>query len=64
VVRIEAEAGVVGRTGVEMEAMCACSVAALTIYDMVKSLERGLVIEQVRLLEKSGGRSGHWRADG
>ena len=62
-VRIEAEAGVVGRTGVEMEAMTACAVAALTIYDMVKGLERGVRIEQVELLAKSGGRSGDWRRE-
>jgi cyclic pyranopterin monophosphate synthase len=63
VVRIEAEARVVGRTGVEMEAMTACSVAALTIYDMVKGLERGVRIEEVELLAKSGGRSGDWRRE-
>jgi cyclic pyranopterin monophosphate synthase len=63
VVRIEAEARVIGRTGVEMEAMTACSVAALTIYDMVKGLERGTRIESVELVEKRGGRSGHWQAD-
>jgi molybdenum cofactor biosynthesis protein MoaC len=62
-VRIEAEARVVGRTGVEMEAMAASMVAALTVYDMVKGLERGVTIESVQLLEKSGGRSGHWRRD-
>lgn len=50
------------RTGVEMEAMTAVSVAALTIYDMVKGVERGAQIGAVRLLEKSGGRSGTWRA--
>jgi cyclic pyranopterin monophosphate synthase len=63
-VRIEAEARVVARTGVEMEAMTACAVAALTIYDMVKGLERGVIIESVELIEKRGGRSGHWRRDG
>jgi cyclic pyranopterin monophosphate synthase len=63
VVRIEAEARVVGRTGVEMEAMVAAAVAALTIYDMVKGLERGVRIEAVELIEKSGGRSGSWRRD-
>jgi len=62
-VRIEAEARVVGRTGVEMEAMTACSVAALTIYDMVKGLERGARIESVELMEKRGGRSGHWTSE-
>lgn len=49
-----------GRTGVEMEALTAASVAALTIYDMVKGLEREVEITNLRLLEKSGGRSGHW----
>jgi cyclic pyranopterin phosphate synthase len=63
VVQIEAEARVVGRTGVEMEAMVAASVAALTIYDMVKGIERGVRIEAVELIEKSGGRSGTWRRD-
>jgi len=51
------------RTGVEMEAMTAASAAALTIYDMLKGSERGIVIETIRLLEKKGGRSGHWTAD-
>ena len=51
-----------GPTGVEMEALTAVSVACLTIYDMLKAAERGMVIEQVRLLEKSGGASGEWRA--
>jgi cyclic pyranopterin phosphate synthase len=63
-VRIEAEARVFGRTGVEMEAMTAAAVAALTVYDMVKGIERGLRIESIQLLEKSGGRSGEWRRDG
>jgi cyclic pyranopterin phosphate synthase len=63
-VRIRAEARVVGRTGVEMEAMTAAAVAALTVYDMVKGLERGVRIERVELLEKSGGRSGNWRREG
>lgn len=48
------------RTGVEMEALTAASVAALTLYDMLKAIDRGMVIEHVRLIEKSGGRSGHW----
>ena len=60
-VRIEAEASVAGRTGVEMEAMVAASVAALTVYDMVKGIERGVSIEAVELIAKSGGRSGDWR---
>lgn len=51
-----------GRTGVEMEAMTAVSVAALTLYDMCKAIDRGMVIERVRLLAKSGGRSGTWVA--
>ncbi len=59
--RIEAEAATTAGTGVEMEAMTACSVAALTLYDMVKGLERGVVIDGLRLLEKSGGKS-DWRA--
>ena len=59
-VEIEAEASTSARTGVEMEAMCACSVAALTVYDMVKGLERGVAIEAVRLVEKTGGRE-PWR---
>jgi cyclic pyranopterin monophosphate synthase len=63
VVRVESEARVVGRTGVEMEAMTACAVAALTVYDMVKGLDRGISIESVELIEKRGGRSGHWRRE-
>jgi cyclic pyranopterin phosphate synthase len=51
-----------GRTGVEMEALTAVSVALLTIYDMCKAVDRGMVISQIRLLEKQGGRSGHWQA--
>jgi cyclic pyranopterin phosphate synthase len=54
---------VTGQTGVEMEALTAVSVACLTIYDMVKAAERGMRIENVRLLEKSGGASGEWRAE-
>jgi cyclic pyranopterin monophosphate synthase len=60
-VAIEATAVVTARTGVEMEAMVAASVAALTIYDMVKGIERGVTIESVELVAKSGGRSGDWR---
>jgi cyclic pyranopterin phosphate synthase len=59
--RITTHATTVGQTGVEMEAMVAASVAALTIYDMCKALDKGIVIERVRLLEKSGGKSGDWR---
>lgn len=53
----------VGRTGVEMEALTATSAGLLTIYDMCKAVDRGMVIENVRLLEKLGGKSGHWIAD-
>lgn len=60
-VRITAAVRASGRTGAEMEAMTAASVAALTLYDMVKGTERGVVISRVRLLSKSGGRSGEWR---
>ena len=60
-VTLIATAGVAARTGVEMEAMTAAAVAALTVYDMVKGVERGVAIEQVVLLEKTGGRSGTWR---
>ena len=59
-VELISEVHAVDRTGVEMEAMTACAVAALTVYDMVKGIERGVAIEQVVLLEKSGGRS-DWR---
>lgn len=52
-----------GRTGVEMEALTAVSVAALTIYDMAKAVEKGMVIEGIRLLEKHGGKSGDWRRE-
>lgn len=52
-----------GVTGVEMEVMTAAAVAALTVYDMCKAVSKGIVIEEVRLLEKSGGRSGHWRRE-
>ncbi|HCV00641.1 MAG TPA: cyclic pyranopterin monophosphate synthase MoaC [Dehalococcoidia bacterium] len=62
--RIKAQVRMEGRTGVEMEALTAVSVAALTIYDMCKAVDRGMQIEGVRLLEKRGGKSGEWRADG
>ena len=52
----------VGRTGVEMEALTAVSIALLTIYDMAKAVDRGMQIENIRLLEKSGGKSGHWQS--
>ncbi len=58
---LTAEARTTGPTGVEMEALTAAAVAALTVYDMVKGIERGATIAEVSLLEKSGGRSGHWR---
>ena len=61
--RIEALCKLNGRTGVEMEALTAASAAALTLYDMCKAVDRGMVIEGVRLLEKVGGRSGHWQAE-
>lgn len=61
-VRCEVTARTVGRTGVEMEAMTAVSVALLTIYDMCKAADRGMVLENVQLLEKSGGKSGCWQA--
>ena len=60
-VRIRATARAIDRTGVEMEALTAAATAALTIYDMVKAAERGVEIRAVRLEEKQGGRSGHWR---
>src|SRR5262245_21649794 len=59
---VRATAKVSGQTGVEMEALTAVSVACLTIYDMVKAVERGMRIEGIRLLEKSGGKSGRYRA--
>jgi len=52
-----------GQTGVEMEALCAVQVGLLTVYDMCKAVDRGMTIDSVRLLEKQGGRSGHWRRD-
>ncbi len=59
---VRARVKVAGKTGVEMEALTAVSVACLTVYDMVKAVERGMRIEGIRLVEKSGGRSGHYRA--
>ncbi len=61
-VMVRARVKVAGKTGVEMEALTAVSVACLTIYDMVKAVERGMRIEGIRLVEKRGGRSGHYRA--
>jgi cyclic pyranopterin monophosphate synthase len=60
-VTITAEARITARTGVEMEALTAASIAALTVYDMVKGLEKGVEIAEVVLMEKTGGRSGDWR---
>ena len=60
-IALTAEARTTGPTGVEMEALTAASVAALTVYDMIKGVERGAVISEVSLREKSGGRSGEWR---
>jgi cyclic pyranopterin monophosphate synthase len=62
--RVEAEVKVTGQTGVEMEALTAVSVACLTVYDMLKSADKGMRFDGIRLLEKTGGRSGHFRADG
>ncbi len=61
--RLTALARVTGQTGVEMEALTAVSVACLTVYDMAKAVDRGMEIGGVRLLEKSGGKSGDWKAD-
>jgi cyclic pyranopterin monophosphate synthase len=60
---MRAEARIVGQTGVEMEALAAVSVGLLTVYDMAKSLDRGMVIEDIRLLRKEGGKSGTWSVD-
>lgn len=60
---IEATCKLAGQTGVEMEALTAASVAALTIYDMCKAVDKGMVIAEVKLLEKKGGKSGHWLAE-
>lgn len=61
-VRATATASLSGKTGVEMEAMTATSIALLTIYDMAKALDKGMIVEDVRLIEKRGGKSGIWRA--
>lgn len=63
-VEVTAIAGLTARTGVEMEAMTACCVALLTIYDMAKALDKAMVIGEVRLVKKTGGKSGTWRRDG
>jgi cyclic pyranopterin phosphate synthase len=61
---VRAEARCTGQTGVEMEALTAVVVACLTIYDMAKAVDRGMIIERVRLIEKRGGKSGEWHAEG
>ncbi len=63
-VRLTAAAKATGRTGVEMEALTAVMVACLTVYDMVKAIDRGMIIEEVRLLSKTGGTRGDWRRSG
>jgi len=63
-VEVEAQVDTVDRTGVEMEALTACAVAALTVYDMCKSVDRGMTIGELALWEKTGGRSGHYRRAG
>jgi cyclic pyranopterin phosphate synthase len=62
-ITLEAEARTTGQTGVEMEALTAAAVAALTVYDMIKGIERGAEIAEVVLLEKAGGKSGLWRRE-
>lgn len=62
-IRATATASLTGKTGVEMEALTAVSLALLTIYDMAKAIDKGMVIEEVRLIEKRGGKSGHWKAE-
>jgi len=64
ILRIETTVRLWGRTGAEMEALVSAAVAALTVYDMVKAVDRRAVLRSLRLLEKSGGKSGHWRAEG
>ena len=61
-VRVIASASLTGRTGVEMEALTAASIALLTLYDMAKALDKGMIISGIRLLEKRGGKSGDWKA--
>ena len=63
-VHIAVQAETIGRTGVEMEALTAVQVGLLTVYDMCKAVDRGMVMDGIRLLEKRGGKSGHWLADG
>lgn len=61
-VHVRASAALSGRTGVEMEALTAASIALLTVYDMAKAVDKGMVISGLRLIEKRGGKSGHWKA--
>jgi cyclic pyranopterin phosphate synthase len=61
-IRATATASLTGKTGVEMEALTAVSLALLTIYDMAKAIDKGMIIEEIRLIEKRGGKSGHWQA--
>ncbi|MDF1833644.1 MAG: cyclic pyranopterin monophosphate synthase MoaC [Alteraurantiacibacter sp. bin_em_oilr2.035] len=62
-IKVSASAALTGKTGVEMEALTAASIALLTIYDMAKALEKGMVIQDVRLIEKTGGKNGDWHTD-
>jgi cyclic pyranopterin phosphate synthase len=64
ILAITAEVGITAKTGVEIEALVAVSAAALTVYDMCKAVDRGMVIQQIQLEEKAGGRSGHYRREG
>lgn len=61
-IRVTATASLTGKTGVEMEAMVAASIALLTIYDMAKAIDKGMIVSEVRLIAKSGGKSGDWKA--
>ena len=63
-IRATATASITGKTGIEMEAITAVSIALVTIYDMAKALDKGMVISGIRLVEKLGGKSGHWKAQG
>jgi cyclic pyranopterin phosphate synthase len=63
-VRVTATVATRNRTGVEMEALTAVNISLLTVYDMCKAMDRGMEMDEVRLVEKSGGRSGHWRREG
>lgn len=63
-IRVVAKASLIGKTGIEMEAITAASIALVTIYDMAKALDKGMIIGDIRLVEKVGGKSGHWKMDG